>query len=138
VELVGDDRILDEQFKGNDLERVLVGSLKDDGARCTSLLHLKPARGTDAPAVAGFQPCEAMMWHGSTEVVTESLGRGEEGGINDTTDGVNTMVVGASLAATRPVEAGHGLATADVERLAENIFASIFDGFNGGHDPVLL
>jgi hypothetical protein len=138
VKLVGDYGVLDEELKRNDLERVLMGSFKDNGACCTRLLHLQPARGADAPPIARFQPCEAMMWHGCTEVITKSLGRGKKRRIDNTTDGVNTVVVGASLAAARAIKAGHGLATADVERLAKNIFTSVFDGFNGGHDPVLL
>ena len=54
VELVGDYSVLDEELKRNDLEGVLMGGFEDDRAGCTGLLHLKPTRGADAPAVARF------------------------------------------------------------------------------------
>jgi hypothetical protein len=49
------------------------------------------------------------------------------------------MVVWAGLAAAGAIEAGHGLAAADVERLAEDVLAAVFDGFDAGHEtPVRL
>ena len=55
VELVGDDGVLDEELEGDDLEGVLVGGFEDDGAGGSGLLYLEPARGADAPAIAGFE-----------------------------------------------------------------------------------
>jgi hypothetical protein len=52
---------------------------------------------------------------------------------------VDALVVGAGLAAASAVEAGHGLAAADVEGLAKDIFTAVFDGLYGGHEtPVRL
>ena len=96
----------------------------------------EPAGGADAPAVAGFEAGEAILRHGGAEVVAESFGGFEEGGVDDAADGVDAVVVGAGLAAAGAVEAGHGLAAADVEGLAEDVFAAVFDGFDGGHGLV--
>jgi hypothetical protein len=138
MELAGDDGVLDEEFERNNLEGVLVGGFKDDGAGSACLLNLKPACGTDTPAVTGFESSEAVMRHGGAEVVAENLRRREEGSVDDATDGVDTVVVGAGLTTAGAVEARHGLAATDVEGLAEDVFATVFDGFDGGHDPVLL
>jgi hypothetical protein len=73
VELAGDHGVLDEKLKGNNLEGVLVGGFQDDGAGCTSLLNLKPARSTEAPAVTGFEACEAVLRYGSAEVVAKGF-----------------------------------------------------------------
>jgi hypothetical protein len=133
VELAGNYRKLDQQLKGDDLEGVLVGGFEDDGAGCSGLLDLEPAGGADAPAVAGFEAGKAVLRHGGGEIVAESLGCGEEGRVDDAADGVDAEVVGAGLATAGAVEAGHGLAAADVEWLAEDVFTACLDGLCGGH-----
>ena len=134
MELAGDYGVLDEELEGDDLEGVLVGGFEDDGAGCSGLLDLEPAGGAEAPAVAGLEAVEAVLRHGGGEVVAEGLGGGEEGGVDDTADGVDTEVVGAGLAAAGAVEAGHGFAAACAKRLAEDVLAAGFDGFGAGHD----
>jgi hypothetical protein len=104
-----------------------------DGAGSAGLLHLEPAGGAQAPAVAGFEARKAVLRHGGREVVAEGLGGFEEGGVDDAADGVDAEVVGAGLAAAGAVEAGHRLAAADAERLAKDVFAASFDGFSGRH-----
>jgi hypothetical protein len=133
VELAGDHGVLDQELERYDLEGVFVGGFEDDGAGGSGLLDLQPAGGTDAPAVAGFEAGEAELRHGSAEVVTQGLGGGEEGGVDDAADGVDAVVFGACLAAARAVKARHGLTAADVERLAQDVFAAVLDGFYGGH-----
>jgi len=130
MQLVGNDGVLDEQFKGDNLERRLMGGFEDDGAGGASLLHLEPARGTDAPAVAGLEAGEAMLRHGGGEVVAEGLRRGQEGLVDHAADGVDAEVVGAGLAAAGAVEAGHGSAAAGGEGLAEDVLAAGL-GFGG-------
>ena len=129
VELFGDDGVLDEEFEGNDLEGGFVGGFEEDGAGCSGLLYLEPARGTDAPAVAGFEAGEAELGHGRGEVVAERLGGVEEGCVDDATDGVDAEVVGTGLAAAVAIKAGHRGAAAGGQGLAKNIFAA---GFNFG------
>jgi len=133
VELAGDDRVLDQELEWDDLECVFVGGFEDDRARGSSLLNLQPAGGTDAPAVAGLEAGETELGHGGTEVVAQGLGGFKEWSVNDAADGVDAMVFGARLAAPRAVKARHGFAAADVEGLAQDVFAAVFDGFNGGH-----
>jgi hypothetical protein len=133
VELAGDDGVLNQELERYDLEGVFVGGFEDDGAGGSYLLDLQPAGSTDAPAVAGFEAGKAELRHGSAEVVAQGLGGGEKGGVDNAADGVDAVVVGAGLAAAGAVEAGHGFATADVERLAEDVFAAVLDGFYGGH-----
>lgn len=124
VELVGDDGVLDEQLEGNDLQRGLVGGFEDDGASGAGLLDLEPARGADAPAVAGPEAGEAVLRHGGGEIVAQGFGGFEEGVVDDAADGVDAEVLGAGLAAAGAVEAGHGLAAAGGERLAEDVAAA--------------
>jgi hypothetical protein len=137
VELVGDDCVLNEEFEGNDLQGVLVGGFEDDGAGSAGLLNLKPARRADAPAVAWLQTSEAELRHGGAEIVAERLGGSQEGLVDQAADRVDTVVFGAGLAAAGTVEAGHGFAATDIEGLAKNIFAAVFDGFYGGHRPIV-
>ena len=124
MELAGDNRVLDEKFKGNDLQGVLVSGFEDDRAGCTRLLDLEPAGGTDAPAVAGFETGKAKLRHGSAEVVAEGFRGFKEWLVYDAADGVNSVIVGAGFAAAGAVEAGHGIAAACGERLAEYVLAA--------------
>jgi hypothetical protein len=133
VKLGGDDRVLDEELEGDDLEGGFVGGFEDDGTGGSGLLNLEPAGGADAPAVAGFEAVEAELRHRGGEVVAESLGGFEERSVYDAADGVDAEVVGAGLAAAGAKEAGHGLAAADVEGLAEDVFSAGLDGFGGWH-----
>jgi hypothetical protein len=133
VELTRDDGVLDQELERNDLEGVFVGGFEDDRAGGSSSLDLEPAGGTDAPAVARLEAGEAELRHGGAEVVAEGLGGFEEWSVDDAADGVDAMVVGASLAAAGTVEAGHGLAAADVEGLAQDVFTAVFDRFNSRH-----
>jgi hypothetical protein len=133
VKLRGDYSELDEELEGNDLEGVLVGRFEDDGAGCSGLLDRQPAGGTDAPPVSWLEAGEAVLGHGGGEIVAECLAGGEEGRIHDATDGVDAVVFGAGFAAASAVEAGHGIAAADVEGLAEDVFTAGFVGFGSGH-----
>ena len=133
VKLAGNDGVLDEQIKRDDPEGVLVGGFEDDRAGGSSLLNLQPPGGTDAPAVTWLETSEPKLGHGGAEVVAEGLGGFEEGSVDDTADGVDAEVFGAGLAAAGAVKAGHGLAAADFERLAEDVFAAILGGFGRGH-----
>jgi hypothetical protein len=133
MKLAGDDGVLNEEFEGNDLEGVLVGSFEDDGAGGSRLLDLEPAGGADTPAISGFEAGEAELWHGCAEVIAESLGGFEKRRVDDAADSVDAVVVGAGLATASAVEAGHRLAAADVQGLAEDVFTAVFDGFDGGH-----
>jgi hypothetical protein len=134
MELAGDDSVLDEQLEGNDLEGVLMGGFEDDGACGASLLNLKPAGGADTPAISGFEASEAELRHGGAEVVAESFRGFEEWLVYDAADGVDSVIVGAGLAAAGAVEAGHGLAATDVEGLAKDVFTTVFDRLDGGHE----
>lgn len=134
MKLAGDNRVLDEKLEGNDFEGVLVSGFEDDGAGGSSLLDLKPAGGTDAPAVTGFETGKTELRHRSAEIVAERLGGFEKGSVDDAADGMDAEVVGASFTAAGAVETGHRLAAADVQRLAEDVLAAVFNGFDGGHD----
>ena len=97
----------------------------------SSLLHLKPARRADAPTIAWFQAGEAKLGPGRAQIITELLGNSQKIFVQDAADGVDAKIVGSSLAAACAVEASHGLATAGLERLAENILTAGFGTFFG-------
>ena len=61
------------------------------------------------------------------------VGGFEEWLVYDAADGVDSVIIGAGLAAAGTVEAGHGLAAADIQRLAKDVLATVFDRFDGGH-----
>jgi hypothetical protein len=139
VELGGDDGVLDEEFERDDFESVLVGGFEDDRAGGSGALDCEPTLSADTPAVTGFEAVEAVLRHGSGEVVAEGFGDGQERGVDDAANGVHAWVVGAGVAAAVAVEAGRGvsrLATADFEGLAEDVAGGGFDGFDGGHKVV--
>ena len=133
MKLAGDHRVLDKKLEWNDFESVLVSGFEDDRAGCTRLLNLEPAGGTDAPAVARFEAGKAKLRHGSAEIVAERLRGFKEGGVDDAADGVDAEVFGAGLAAAGAVEASHRLAATDIKRLAEDVLATVLDGFDVGH-----
>ena len=84
----------DKNFEGHDGERGLVGSFENDRTASSSLLHLKPARRADAPAIAGLESGEAKLWHGRAEVVSELLGNAQKILVHDAADRMNPKVVG--------------------------------------------
>lgn len=61
---LGNDRKLQEDVEGNDLEGSLVGGFENDGARRSGVIDLQPTRSADAPAIAGLQPGETELRHG--------------------------------------------------------------------------
>ena len=73
VKLIRDYCILDQELEGDNLEGGLVGRFQDDGAGGSSLLDLEPAGSADTPAVAGLEAREAVLRHGSAEVVAKSF-----------------------------------------------------------------
>jgi hypothetical protein len=133
MKLVRDNGVLDQKLEGYDFEGGLVGRFENDGAGGTGLLDLEPSSGADAPAVARFEASEAVLRHRSAEIVAECLRGSEEWGGDDAADGVNAEIFRAGLAAAGSVEAGHGFAAADIEGLAEDVFAAGFNGFCYGH-----
>ena len=133
VELVGDYCILNQKLEGDNGQGGLVGGFEDDRAGCSGLLYLEPAGGADTPSVAGLEAGESVLRHRGAEVVAEGPGDAEELFVDDAADGVDAEVVGAGLAAASAVEAGHGLAAADVKRLAEDVSSAGFDRFGDRH-----
>ena len=127
---------MDEKLERNDAQGIFVCSFQDNRAGRSGLLNLKPAGGTDAPAVAGLETRESVLGHGGDEVVAKGLGRGEEWGVHDAADGVDTEIVGAGVAATIAIEAGHRLTAAGLQRLAKDITRGSFDGFRDRHGPL--
>jgi hypothetical protein len=119
---------LDEKFKGNDAEGVLVGSFEDNRAGCSGLLDLEPTGGTDAPSVAGLESGESVLRHRGGEIVAEGFGGGEEWSVDDAADGVDAEVVGAGVATAVAVEAGHGLASTGGQGLAKDVAGGVFYG----------
>ena len=141
VELVGNYRMLDQEFKGDNLEGSLMGGFEDDGAGSSRLLDLEPTGGANAPAVAGFEAGESVLRHRGAEVVTQLLGDAKELFSDDAADGVDTEVVRAGVATAVAVEAGRRilrLTATDVQRLTEYVAAAGFDRFGDRHIGLTL
>jgi len=124
---------LTKDLEGDDLEGGLVGGFEDDGAGCSGLLDLEPASGADAPAVAGAEAGESILRHWCGEIVAELPGDAEEVFGDDTADSVDAEVVRAGITAAVAIEAGDGIAAAELEWLAEHVAGGGFDGFGGCH-----
>jgi hypothetical protein len=137
LKLVWDDGVLDQKLEGDDLEGVFVGGFEDDRAGGSGLLDLQPTGGTDAPAIAGLESGESELGHRSAEVVAQSPGGCKKGSVDDAADGVDAVVFGSRFTTAGAVKAGHGFAATDVERLAEDVFAAVLDGFDGRHFQLL-
>jgi hypothetical protein len=137
VELGGDHRILNEQLERDDFEGVLMCRFKNDRAGSTGLLDLEPACRTDTPAIARLEAGKAKLRHRCAEVVAKSLGRVQKCPVDDAADSMDTVVFGAGLATACAIEAGHRLAPACVERLAENVLAAVSDRFDGRHTSIV-
>jgi len=134
VQGLRDDGVVDENLEGHYSQGGLVRGFEDDGASGPGALYLQPAGGTDAPAVSGLEPCESILRHGGAQVVAKLFGDAQKVFADDAADGVETEVFGAGLAAAGPVEAGHGLAAADIERLPQDILTARLCGFADGFD----
>src|SRR6185312_4145198 len=106
---------------------------ENDRAGCSRLLHLKPARSADTPAISGFEAHEAKLRHRRRKVIAQSFAGSEKILIDDTADGVDAEVGGAGIAASIAEEAGHGIASTDRERLAKDIFSKRFGWFSFEH-----
>jgi len=124
VQRLGDDGELEQDVEGDDLKRSFVGGFEHDGAGCSGLVNLKPATGADAPAVAFFEPREAVLRHGGGEIVAQARRGCEELLRNDAADSVNAEIVGPGVAASIAKEPGDGVCAAGFERLPEHILLS--------------
>jgi hypothetical protein len=124
VELVGNHSVLDKQLEWYDLQRRLVGSFQNYRTGGSGLLHLEPTSGADAPSVTGLETRETVLRHGGREVIAEGLRGVEEDSIDDAANGVDAEVVRACFAAAGSIEAGHGVAAASGEGLAEDVVAA--------------
>src|SRR6266404_5310211 len=98
-----------------------ISSLKPNGVLLQLIERLLPAAGAQAPAVARFEPGEAVLRQGRAEVVAVRLGEGEELRRHDHTDGVQADILAAGIAASVTVEAGQGLERAGLQRAAQDV-----------------
>lgn len=72
--------------------------------RCTACIQsLFPARSAQTPTVAGLESGEIKLWHGCREVVSAGTAKSKEIQCQHDTNGVNTSVVCASIAAASSV-----------------------------------
>src|SRR5437763_741652 len=90
------------------LERALMRGGEDDERRAARVERLPPARGAQAPSIAGLEAWEAVFGQRRGQVVAAALREGEELGGHDGADRVRTCVFGARVAAPVAEKAGHG------------------------------
>jgi len=82
---------------------------------------LLPALDAEAPAVAGYQTWEVVLGARGDEIIAHAPGEFEELVCHFDTDGVQPFVIGPRAAVAIAVKAGHGLAAAAAEFLAEDV-----------------
>src|SRR5688500_8726659 len=92
----------------DEFERELVSGLEDDFGRRIVDESLLPALGAKAPAVTWLHSGKLKFRVGGREVVADFFREREKGGRGDDADRVHSDVLGSGLAATIPVETGHG------------------------------
>lgn len=118
---LGNDSVLQKNIERHDFQRVLMCRLKNYGARRARLLYLQPSRRTDTPAVAWLQSGKSILGHWSGEIIAQMSRHCEKFLSHDTADCVHAKVFRARTATTVSVEAGHWLAAACFEGLAQHI-----------------
>jgi len=133
VELRGNDRVLNQEIEGNNLQSVLVRRLQNYRTGGSSLLHLQPASSAHAPAVARFKAGKAVLRMRCRKIVAERLGRRKKCRVYDAADRVDAEIFRTRFAASGAIEPGHRVAAAGREWLAEDVLAAIWSGIGGGH-----
>lgn len=121
MKCLGNHRVFQQRFEGHHFERGLVRSFKHDWTRRAGLDYLKPATGADTPAVAGLETGKSILRHGRGEIVAKLRGGGKELLCDDAADGVQAKVLRTGVAAAVAKEAGYGVETTRLKRLAEYV-----------------
>ena len=102
-------------------ESTLVRRAHDNTRRVASLECLLPARGTEAPTVAGFQAREAKLWHRSGQIVAARFRKREKPRCHHSADGVAANVLMPGIAAAIAIKPTHGFERTYFQRLAEHV-----------------
>ena len=87
-----------EDAAGDVFQGGLVGGFEDDGCTPARIECLFPARGADAPAVAGFEPGESVFGPRGAEVVSGGGRICEELLGDHGADGVAAVILGTGIA----------------------------------------
>jgi hypothetical protein len=116
------DGVFFEDGAGDVLEGGFVGGLEDDLGGEAEFPRFFPARGAEAPLVAGLESGEIEIGHGGGEVVALGFGEGEERFGSAGADGVAAGVFGACGTGAVAVETGEGVDGAGLEFGAEDVF----------------
>src|SRR5882724_4959160 len=115
------DRVFLQQIERYDLQRRLMRPGQADLRRLAGIEGFLPARGAQAPAIAGLQAGKAGGWHRGRQIVAGGPGKGEELGVDPGAYGMDAEILGPSLAAAGAIEAGQRLRAALGERFAKHI-----------------
>src|SRR5579883_29714 len=115
------DGVLLELVERDDLQGDGVGRLEHDLRRRAGIERLLPARGAEAPAVAGLQPGEAVLREGCAEVVAGLLRERQELRRHDAANRVQAKVLLAGVAAAVAIEPGDRVDRAGSERPAQDV-----------------
>ena len=111
----------DEVAQLHPLQGGRVGRRQHDRRRHPGLERLLPARGAQAPLVAGLQSREAELGVRRRQVVADRGREGQELRGDPGADRVHAHVLGAGVAAAVAVEAGQRVEVAGLELFAEDV-----------------
>src|SRR5262245_60817988 len=100
------DGVLFQLVERDDVQGHSMGRLEHDLRGGTGVQRLLPARGAQAPAVAGLEAGEAVLRQRRREVVALRLGEVEELGGHDDANRVKAGILAAGIAAGIAIEAG--------------------------------
>src|SRR5258708_7049098 len=131
------ERVFLEGFEGHVVERPLVGCCEDHGRRHSGTQRFAPARGAQAPAVAGIQPREAKVGHRRAEGVTACDREFQEFLCDLNAYDMRPVIFRPGVAAAVAEETGHRIVAAIGERPAEHVTGAITrpGGWIEGHGP---
>lgn len=112
---------LTHRVKRDDFQSTLVRGLKNDAWSHVVLVSLLPARGTETPAVSGFETGETVFRHRGGKVVASEFGELKELSCQFHTNGVRTMILIIGVATTIAKESRQRIGATRLERTAQNI-----------------
>ena len=113
--------VLPEDLKRNDLCRAGFSGFQQNWRGHAIFVSLLPARSTDTPVISRLKTRKTKLRHRGAQIIALSLAVAEKAFGHHATDAVTSKIahIGSTMSISEPTS--HGLTTAHVQRLTQNI-----------------